>query len=126
MAVLRLATEWSFPGIRTLAIERLRGLASAVDRIALAHAFDVRQWFFDAYVELCQRPKTLLAAEIRALEAEDVELIMAVRESLACLGPDAHREEFVHRALDKVLATQATDTADTEHPTIPFGEADYS
>ena len=42
-AGLRLATKRNFADIRALAIQRLEGLATSVDRIVLVHAFDISQ-----------------------------------------------------------------------------------
>lgn len=81
-AVLRLATEWSFDGIRTLAVERLEPIASPIEKIALSHSYSIAQWLPTAYTALCQRAEPLTAVEIRAVEAEDVELIMSVRETV--------------------------------------------
>ncbi|EKM59087.1 uncharacterized protein PHACADRAFT_85719, partial [Phanerochaete carnosa HHB-10118-sp] len=81
-AVLRLATEWSFDGIRNLAIERLELIASPTEKIALSHSHSIAGWLSAAYISLCQRPHPLTAAEIRAIEAEDVEVVMSVRETV--------------------------------------------
>ncbi|GJE84042.1 hypothetical protein PsYK624_001170 [Phanerochaete sordida] len=81
-AVLCLATEWSFDGIRRLAIEHLEATASPIEKIVLSHSHAIPEWLPVAYVSLCQRDSPLSAAEIRAVRAEDVELIMSVREAL--------------------------------------------
>lgn len=82
LAVLRLATEWSFDGIRSLAIERLEPIANPIEKIVLSHSHSIPEWLPAAYVSLCQRPYPLTAAEIRAIQAEDVELVMSVRETI--------------------------------------------
>ncbi|EKM59091.1 uncharacterized protein PHACADRAFT_65989, partial [Phanerochaete carnosa HHB-10118-sp] len=85
-AVLRLATEWSFDSIRSLAIERLEPIASPVEKIVLSHSHMIPSWLSAAYVSLCQRSHPLTAAEIRAIEAEDVEVVMSVRETMLRAG----------------------------------------
>ncbi|EKM59092.1 uncharacterized protein PHACADRAFT_249288, partial [Phanerochaete carnosa HHB-10118-sp] len=85
-AVLRLATEWSFDGIRNLAIERLEPIASPIEKIVLSHSHSIASWLPAAYISLCQRPHPLTAAEIRAIEAEDVEVVMSVRETILRAG----------------------------------------
>ncbi|EKM59128.1 uncharacterized protein PHACADRAFT_63712, partial [Phanerochaete carnosa HHB-10118-sp] len=85
-AVLRLATEWSFDSIRNLAMERLEPLASPIEKIVLSHTHSIPNWLPAAYVSLCQRSHPLTAAEIRAIQAEDIELIMSVRETMLRAG----------------------------------------
>lgn len=109
-AVLRLASEWSFEDIRSLAIERLEPLATPVDRITLSHTFNIPQWLSGAYVELCQRPRSLAAADIRVLAAEDVELIMAVRETTLRLG-GVSGPLAIRNILDGIRATLSKEFA---------------
>ncbi|EKM59102.1 uncharacterized protein PHACADRAFT_113348, partial [Phanerochaete carnosa HHB-10118-sp] len=62
-AVLRLATEWSFNGIRGLAIKRLGPIASSIEKIVLGYSLSIPEWLPAAYVSLCRRPHPLTAAE---------------------------------------------------------------
>ncbi|GJE84041.1 hypothetical protein PsYK624_001160 [Phanerochaete sordida] len=85
-AVLRLATKWSFDDIRQLAIERLEPIAGPIEKIVLSHSHAIPQWLTAAYTSLCKRTHPLTAAEIRAVQAEDVALVMSVREALLRRG----------------------------------------
>ncbi|GJE99208.1 hypothetical protein PsYK624_154570 [Phanerochaete sordida] len=81
-AVLRLATEWSFDGIRALAVERLEPIASPIEKLVLSYSHAIAEWRSAAYTALCARNEPLTASEVAAMQAEDVALIMSVRETL--------------------------------------------
>ncbi|KAI0060587.1 hypothetical protein BV25DRAFT_946750 [Artomyces pyxidatus] len=99
-SVLRLATEWGFVSIRGLAVERLGVIASAVDKIVLAHAHALRAWLAPAYAELCVRAAPLSAAEGRRLGVEEVLLVCAMRESTRDAVPLFSEEEIVLRVAE--------------------------
>lgn len=111
-SVLRLATKWSFDAIRALAIGRLELIASPVDKISISHTFGITHWLQGAYTALCMRLATLSADEIRALQAEDVALIMKVREDVLC-----------HSDLSRTLA-HASDVSSRVAELLPSPSAD--
>ncbi|EKM59089.1 uncharacterized protein PHACADRAFT_191395 [Phanerochaete carnosa HHB-10118-sp] len=118
-AVLRLATEWSFDGICNLAIERLELIASPIEKIILSHSHSIPNWLPAAYVSLCRRPHPLTAAEIRAIEAEDVEVVMSVRETMLRAGLPLEVSEII--ALIAKSIKSATNAA-TLTPPDPIPE----
>ncbi|KAI0315220.1 hypothetical protein OF83DRAFT_1062540, partial [Amylostereum chailletii] len=81
-AVLKLATMWSFHSIRTLAIRNLDPLLDHLpfERLLLARAHGVAEWVRPALVQLCERPATLRSDEIRKMDAEDVALVIEVKD----------------------------------------------
>ena len=79
-SVLRLASERSFHDIQNLALRKLDLIATPVDKLVISHKYDLPHWLLDAYISLCVRGKSLSVTEIKALPAEDVALIIEVRE----------------------------------------------
>lgn len=55
-SVLRLATRWKFKNIRVLAIGKLDVLATPLQKLVMARAFDVTKWLQPSLVALCMRP----------------------------------------------------------------------
>ncbi|VDC03807.1 unnamed protein product [Peniophora sp. CBMAI 1063] len=81
-SVLRLATRWAFDSIRTLALDKLEPLASPLQKLVLARAFDVPCWIQPAIVSLCMRKEALSLAEGSLLSMSDVIVIAAAREAV--------------------------------------------
>ncbi|GJE84055.1 hypothetical protein PsYK624_001300 [Phanerochaete sordida] len=104
-AVLRLSTEWSFDGIRKLALQQLEPIASPIEKIVLSHSQSIPEWRPAAYTALCQRPNPLTAQEIRVIHAEDVELIMSVREGLLRAGATADAKKVAAKVADAMKRT---------------------
>ncbi|KDQ58991.1 hypothetical protein JAAARDRAFT_205981 [Jaapia argillacea MUCL 33604] len=94
-SILTLATQWGFSSIRTLAIRELSGAASPVDKIALAHKFDVPEWLKDAYVDICGRSHTLALEEGERLGLPEVIKISEARELMRCRLGSARRQDLV-------------------------------
>ncbi|EKM59114.1 uncharacterized protein PHACADRAFT_249345 [Phanerochaete carnosa HHB-10118-sp] len=107
-AVLHLATEWSFDDIRVLSIERLEPIASPIEKIFLSHSHSIPEWLPAAYVSLCQCPHSLTAAEIRTIQAEDVELIMSVREAMLHARLPSEASEISARVADAMKSATKT------------------
>lgn len=101
--MFRLACEWSFHDIRDLAIKRLEPIATPIDKIALGHAFGFFGWLRDAYMSLCMRPSPLSVAEIKTIRAEDVALIIEVRE----------RALLRERAIDEEVESSVSSLVDS-------------
>jgi len=51
-SILRLATKWNFLSLRELAVERLFGITSPIDRVVLSHTFGLPKWLPLAYAQL--------------------------------------------------------------------------
>jgi len=66
-SILRLATKWVFTSLRELAIQRLFGITSPVEKIVLAHTFTIPDWLPNAYADLCKREAPLTIDEGRDL-----------------------------------------------------------
>ncbi|KZT27205.1 hypothetical protein NEOLEDRAFT_1034811, partial [Neolentinus lepideus HHB14362 ss-1] len=81
-SILALSTQWGFDTIRLLAIRELFPLATAVDKIVLAHKYDVKEWLLDAYKEVCLRKDSLSVEEAKRIGAEDTARVAIVREKL--------------------------------------------
>jgi hypothetical protein len=78
--VLRLAHNWGFPGIRTLAVSQLADITTPVDRIVLARSFDIDEWLQDAYEAVCTQASPPTDEECRRLGFEDVIGIVEARD----------------------------------------------
>jgi len=66
-SVLRLASKWEFTSLRELAIKRLFDITSPLEKITLAHSFDLAHWLPSAYTDLCERVAPLSIEEGRKL-----------------------------------------------------------
>jgi len=66
-SILRLATKWAFTSLRELAIQRLFGITSPVEKIVLAHTFTIPDWLPNAYADLCKREAPITIDEGRDL-----------------------------------------------------------
>lgn len=123
-SVLHLANMWSFNSIRRLAITRLTGLASPVDKLVYGHKYAVGEWLVPAYVSLCQRQEVLSFEEGRRLSSDDIILIMTIRESIRenSRGSSTRShgsgntmqlssEEIAHRVQDLISKSLQIDTS---------------
>lgn len=81
-SVLNLASLWEFNTIRDLSIERLRGIASPVDKIILGHRYDLPTWLEPAYTTLCERRDPLTLEEGHRLGTYDIISIGQVRHAI--------------------------------------------
>ncbi|TFY66965.1 hypothetical protein EVG20_g4115 [Dentipellis fragilis] len=79
-SVLRLSTEWSFPSIRTLAIDRLLPIASPVDKVVLGRTYDLDAWLRPGFEALCDRAQSPTVDEAIRLGFRDTILITTIRE----------------------------------------------
>ena len=104
-AVLRLSTEWSFQGIRELAMKRLEPIATPIEKIVLSHSYAIPGWLPEAYTSLCERPHSLIASEIKVVQPEDVELVMSIRETIFRSGRSWERSEIVSRIVEVMRST---------------------
>ncbi|GJE90146.1 BTB/POZ domain-containing protein [Phanerochaete sordida] len=121
-AVLRLATEWSFEDVRTLAIENLTPIASPVEKLVLSYSHAIPEWRPSAYTALCTRDRTLTAAEIAAIQAEDVAVIMSVREVLLREGAQLGTSDVSARVAVVLHAEMQPDTSALETNASPYAE----
>ncbi|KAG8994017.1 hypothetical protein FRB94_010193 [Tulasnella sp. JGI-2019a] len=85
-SILKLATQWEFASIRSLAIRKLNELPDEAiqpaDRIVIAHRFQLDGWLLKPYVNLICRPSPLTIEEGRKLGLEDVILLSRAREEI--------------------------------------------
>jgi hypothetical protein len=80
--VLHLSHLWDFSSIRTLAIDRLSVLTTAMDRIVLGHEYSVVGWLSDAYLDVCEQPKLPSDEELEHLDKKDLMRLMRAREAI--------------------------------------------
>ncbi|KAI0030316.1 hypothetical protein K488DRAFT_22622, partial [Vararia minispora EC-137] len=82
-SVLKLASRWSFPSIRALAIRRLEPFLadSPLERLVLARLYDIAQWVDLALQDLALREHSLQEDEMRQMTYADIALVVTVRET---------------------------------------------
>ncbi|KDQ58999.1 hypothetical protein JAAARDRAFT_99927, partial [Jaapia argillacea MUCL 33604] len=80
VAILALATKWSFATIRTLAMRELFPLASPIDKIVVGIRYDIKEWLNDAYVAMCERPEALTKQEGERLGLAEAIKISKMRQ----------------------------------------------
>ncbi|VDB91972.1 unnamed protein product [Peniophora sp. CBMAI 1063] len=95
ISILRMAHQWEFPDIRSLAIEKLRDLAPPVERLVLARDFNIPTWVETARSELYAREEPLSTPEAKRLDMADVVKIFTTREAAL-----AAKVETLRKALD--------------------------
>lgn len=100
-SVLRLASLWSFDGLRDIAITNLTELLKdPVEKASLAGEFEVDEWLLPALNELAQREEPIGVEEARRLGWELALKIAAVRESFVAwnekvaFGPRGARSQI--------------------------------
>ncbi|KAI0030318.1 hypothetical protein K488DRAFT_29833, partial [Vararia minispora EC-137] len=79
-AALKLATRWSFPSVRSLAIRNLNNVLSPIDRLVLARTYDVKEWVDQALNAFIRRNEPLALEEGLRMLPEDVLLISGIRD----------------------------------------------
>lgn len=82
LSALTIAEEFNFVDVRSLAHKKLETLDSPVDKILLGYKHGNRDSVLAGFYQICNRPESPRADEIRRLDAEDVALIMNARERL--------------------------------------------
>ncbi|KAI0030325.1 hypothetical protein K488DRAFT_87895 [Vararia minispora EC-137] len=75
IAVLKLATRWSFQSIRDLAITKLDSIVSPIDRLELARTYEIRAWVDIALEDLCKRQQSPSLPDIRRMAHTDIALV---------------------------------------------------
>ncbi|GJE99209.1 hypothetical protein PsYK624_154580 [Phanerochaete sordida] len=118
-AVLRLATKWSFDDIRALAITRLAPLASPFEKLILTCSHVIPGWRLEACIALCARAHALTAAEIVTLHAEDVALIVSVRETLLRGGAQLGMDDVAARVTEAVQTAMGPKAAEAAQASTP-------
>ncbi|TFK45015.1 hypothetical protein BDQ12DRAFT_595133 [Crucibulum laeve] len=86
-SVLKLATEWGLSDIRSLAIEKLAPIASAVDQVVIGHAYDIPSWLAPAYKALVEREVPFTVEEGKMLGIEKLLNIMQAKQELYHMIP---------------------------------------
>ncbi|KAL1672056.1 hypothetical protein EV122DRAFT_284339 [Schizophyllum commune] len=125
-SILRLASRWSFPDLRELAIQELEAIASPVEKIALARECHVPQWPLDAYANVCTRTRCLSADEAEALGSVAAHAVRGIRaeiENATELSARLMVEDLVIRA-GLVLAQHAEEQETPRFTRVP-GQAAY-
>ncbi|KAI0640072.1 hypothetical protein C8Q77DRAFT_1214404 [Trametes polyzona] len=105
-SVLRLAHMYEFEGHRTLAIERLKTLATPIDRILLAREYLIDGWLEDAYTELCMREEPLTLDEGVRLGVEDVVRLADIRQSVRATYRIVPKEQHIRTLVRYQLSTR--------------------
>ncbi|KIM92288.1 hypothetical protein PILCRDRAFT_354 [Piloderma croceum F 1598] len=76
--ILALTFKWNFQSIKTLAVNHLSTIATAVDKIVLGRQYNIFEWLENAYTTLCWRDEALMIEKGMLLGVKDVIMIMAV------------------------------------------------
>ncbi|TRM68919.1 hypothetical protein BD626DRAFT_2927 [Schizophyllum amplum] len=80
-SVLRLATKWSIPSLRALAIREIEPKATAIDKVVIAREFDLgSSWLAPAISAICASPRWLEYSEAERLGLRSVVEIGRIRE----------------------------------------------
>ena len=81
VAVLALARRWGFEDISALALSRMETFnIEEVYKVELAHRFELKHWYFDAYMKLAKREKSLTTEEALRLGIDFSLKIVKARE----------------------------------------------
>jgi hypothetical protein len=80
--VLHLSHLWDFSSIRTLAIDKLSVLTTAMDRIVLGHEYSVVGWLSAAYLDVCEQMVLPSDEELERLDIKDLMRLMRAREAI--------------------------------------------
>ncbi|KAI5890031.1 uncharacterized protein SCHCODRAFT_02669239 [Schizophyllum commune H4-8] len=126
-SILRLASRWSFPDLRELAIQELETIASPVEKIALARECHVPQWPLDAYANVCTRTRCLSVDEAEALGSVAAHAVRGIRaeiENATELSARLMVEDLVIRA--GLVLAQQVEEQDTTRFTRVSGQATYT
>lgn len=108
-SVLRLATLWEFKNIRALAINKVDPLATPLEKLAMARAFDVSTWIRPSLVALCTRSEPLTLAEGRRLSTEDLISITSAREAVRNTQLAPNERDVSSYISEHILCERSTD-----------------
>lgn len=80
-SILRLATKWSMPALRALAIREIEPQASPVDKVVIAREFSLGEtWLAPAFTAICDAPKWIEYEDAQRLGLRTVVEIGRIRE----------------------------------------------
>ncbi|KAL1679061.1 hypothetical protein EV122DRAFT_210872 [Schizophyllum commune] len=80
-SILRLATAWSVPSLRQLAIRKIEPKATPVDKIVIAREFDLgEKWLLPAFTDICSAPHWLDYEDAQRLDMRTVVELARIRE----------------------------------------------
>jgi hypothetical protein len=78
--VLKVATQWDFSSVRSLAVTKLSNLlVTSADRVEVGKEFDVQGWLGPAYMDLCIREEPLSLQDGQKLGIGDIIEIYRLR-----------------------------------------------
>lgn len=87
ISVLKVATQWDFSSVRSLAVAKLSNLlVTSADRVGVGKQFDVQGWLGPAYMDLCIREQPLSLQEGQKLGIDDVIEIYRLRSLIRYNG----------------------------------------
>lgn len=99
VAVLTLSRIWGFEDLSTLAIAKLESIQiEEVYKIALAHRFELTSWYFDAYMALAKRTKSLTSDEVACLGLDFGMNMVKAREIYLKNAYSVHSKTLVCKA----------------------------
>ncbi|KAI5890051.1 uncharacterized protein SCHCODRAFT_01172782 [Schizophyllum commune H4-8] len=82
-SILRLATAWSVPSLRQLAICEVEPKATPVDKIVIAREFDLGEtWLLPAFADICSAPQWLDYEDAQRLDMRTIVELARVREGV--------------------------------------------
>jgi hypothetical protein len=81
-AVLKVSHTLDFHSMRSLAIDRLVPLTTSIDKIKMAQAYLVCDWFEDAYLDVCLAPNLPNEEDLVAIGFDVFRKIARAREAL--------------------------------------------
>lgn len=133
-SVLRLATKWTFPRLRALAIREIEPQATAIDKVAIAREFGFgNAWLLPAFTAICQSSSWLTYDEAARLGLRTAVEIGRIREE-RLLGKMEQRDYDVTAAVcsNNILIPSIVGGGDNDDglsdavlaPSFPFATAD--
>ncbi|KAJ7721474.1 hypothetical protein B0H16DRAFT_1335341 [Mycena metata] len=81
-SVLTVAVDAGMQDVRRLAIKRLTSLASPVDKIALGHRYNIKEWLGPAYLALAMRKEPISSLEGAKIGIEALVRVAALKDEV--------------------------------------------
>ncbi|KAI4524621.1 hypothetical protein K525DRAFT_193609, partial [Schizophyllum commune Loenen D] len=104
-SVLRLATKWAVPRLRTLAICEIEPKATPIKKVDTAREFDLgKDWLLPSFTTICTSSKPLYYEEAERLGLRTVVNIARIREA-RCRASDREPKERDFDVASSVLAS---------------------
>ncbi|KAI5835357.1 hypothetical protein K523DRAFT_347156 [Schizophyllum commune Tattone D] len=127
-SVLRLATKWAVPRLRTLAICEIEPKATPIEKVDTAREFDLgKDWLLPSFTTICTSSKPLDYEEAERLGLRTVVDIARIREarcrsrrSVVDVSPSGDHDPVI----DDLSPTPLSESSTTDIPSSPAGPED--